>query len=345
MHAVGHDGAVSLDHASAPGAGAARVLVVGDTNPDLLLSGDVVPRFDQQVEQLLDAASLVIGGSASITAHGLARLGRPVSLVAAVGADHFGSHLLGLLGDAGVDVRRVAVRPDLPTGLTVALNRGHDRAMLTLTGAIDSLTAAELDAALADLRRGDAGRRGGHVHVASLYLQPSLAPSLPAFLRRAREEGMTTSLDTNGDPSGQWQGLDDLLPHLDVLLPNRDEAVLLGRDADPRRAAAALSSRGPLTVVKDGAAGAFAVTPDGQVVESPGAPVEAVDTTGAGDTFDAAFLDAWLDRLSLPEALRRAVLAGTFCVGRVGGTAGQPTRDQITEALDEPAPLSQESSS
>ncbi len=89
VHRVGHDGAVSPDQEPASDARAARVLVVGDANPDLVLSGDVVPRFGQ-VEQLLDDASLVIGGSASITAHGLARLGRPVSLAAAVGDDHFG---------------------------------------------------------------------------------------------------------------------------------------------------------------------------------------------------------------------------------------------------------------
>ena len=68
----------------------AGLLVVGDANPDLILRGDVVPRFGQ-AEQLLDDADLVLGGSAAITAHGLARLGRPVSLVAAIGADAFGT--------------------------------------------------------------------------------------------------------------------------------------------------------------------------------------------------------------------------------------------------------------
>jgi ribokinase len=343
VHRVGHDRAVSVDQEPASGARAARVLVVGDANPDLVLSGDVVPRF-VQVEQLLDAASLVIGGSASITAHGLARLGRRVSLAAAVGDDHFGTFLTRLLDEAGVDVRHVAVRPDLPTGLTVALNRGPDRAMLTLTGAIDSLTESDLHHALDDLHGQEPSRRLGHVHVASLYLQPSLAPALPSFLGRARELGLTTSMDTNGDPSERWLGIDDLLPHLDVLLPNRDEAVALGRDADPRQAAVALASQGPLTVVKDGGAGAFAVSPDGHLVEAPGSPVDPVDTTGAGDTFDAAFLDAWLDGLPLHAVLRRAVVAGTFCVRHIGGTAGQPTQDQITEALDEPAPLTEESS-
>ncbi len=304
-----------------------RVLVVGDANPDLVLSGDVVPRFGQ-AEQLLVDASLVVGGSASITAHGFARLGRPVSLVAAVGDDHFGRFLTDVLERAGVDVGRVVVQADLPTGLTVALNRGSDRAMLTSTGAIDSLTEADLARAL-----DDASADGlQHVHVGSVFLMPSVAALLPTFLAQARDLGLTTSLDTNDDPSGRWQGVADLLPHLDVLLPNRGEVIALGGDDDPRRAAAALAASGPLTVVKDGPAGAFAVSPDGPVAEVPGRSVAVVDTTGAGDTFDAAFLDAWLDAVPVADALARAVAAGARSVGFVGGTAGQPTRDQLDPA-------------
>ena len=324
MHVVGHDREVSSAPVPAVD-GAARVLVIGDANPDLVLSGDVVPRFGQS-EQLLDEASLVIGGSASTTAHGLARLGRPVSLLAAVGGDHFGAFMVDRLGEAGVDVRRIAVRQDRPTGLTVVLSRGDDRSMLTLTGALDSLTESDLDGALGDLQA--EGLR--HVHVGSLFLLPSLAAVLAPFLGRAREHGLTTSLDTNDDPTGRWEGVDELLPHLDVLLPNRAEAVALGREADPRRAAAALAAHGPLTVVKDGAAGAFAVSRDGAVTQVAGRGVRAVDTTGAGDTFDAAFLDAWLDQVPLADALTRAVTAGARSVGHVGGTAGQPTRDQLT---------------
>lgn len=313
----------------------AGVLVVGDANPDLVLCGDVEPRFGQ-AEQLLEDASLVVGGSAAITAHGLARLGRPVALLAATGDDVFGQHLRGRLSEAGVDIARVVVRPDLPTGLTVVLSRGADRAMLTHTGAIDSLTAAEVLAAVEDLRR----RGVQHVHVSSLYLQPGLAADLPDVLRAAHEAGLTTSLDTNDDPTGQWAGIDALLPHLDVLLPNRAEAMALGRDADPRRAATTLAAQGPLVVVKDGSVGAFAATSAGEVVEVAATSRQPVDTTGAGDTFDAAFLDAWMDDAPLSTALHRAVAAGSLSVGATGGTAGQPTRDQIDRALCDPDPQS-----
>ncbi|WP_426562457.1 carbohydrate kinase family protein [Angustibacter sp. McL0619] len=303
-----------------------RVLVVGDLNPDLILTGDVVPKFGQ-VEQLLDQATLTIGGSAAITAHGLARLGRPVSIVAAIGRDVFGDRLLGDLSGAGVDVGPVLRRDDVPTGLTVVLSASEDRAILTLPGAIPTVTAAEVRSAV----RAACGRGVAHLHVASLFLQPALATELPELLAEARAAGLTTSLDTNDDPHGQWLGVDALLPHLDVFLPNRAEVLAIGRDGDPRRAAATLASRGPLVVVKDGADGAFATTLDGDVVHVRGARRQPVDTAGAGDTFDAAFLDGWLDGLGLQECLQRATTAGAFAVAALGGTAGQPTRKDLLD--------------
>jgi sugar/nucleoside kinase (ribokinase family) len=327
---IGHDGDVTpgpgrIGDAADP----ADVLVVGDLNPDLVLTGDVVPRFGQ-VEQLLDAAAFVVGGSAAITAHGLARLGRRVALLAAVGDDAFGPILVDRLAAAGVDVSRILVREEQPTGVTVVLSKGDDRAMLTLPGAIDSLTPHEVvDTATALARTGLR-----HVHLASYFLQPRLAAELPGVLIALRDLGLTTSLDTNADPRGRWDGVDDLLPHLDVLLPNRVEAVALGRDSDPRRAAAALAARGPLTVVKDGSSGAFAVARDGTLVDDGGSPVTVVDATGAGDTFDAAFVSAWLDGAGVAEALGRAVAAGRHSVGHTGGTAGQPTAADLADLTD-----------
>lgn len=309
---------------SAGGPGAELVLVVGDANPDLLLTGDVVPRFGQ-AEQLLDAAGLMIGGSAAITAHGLARLGRAVWLSAAVGADALGAQLIEQLSAAGVDVGQLTRRSDVATGLTVVLAQATDRAILTWPGAIATLRADEVRAAVAAAE--PAGLR--HLHVSSLFLQPELAADLPALLAEVRGRGITTSLDTNDDPSGQWLGVDALLPHLDLLLPNAREASALAGQADPRRSAADLAAQGPLVVVKDGAAGAFCVAPAGELLEIGAEPAKSVDTTGAGDSFDAAFLDSWLRGVPLLDALRRAGRAGAFAVSALGGTAGQPTRAQL----------------
>ncbi|SDJ03906.1 Sugar or nucleoside kinase, ribokinase family [Frankineae bacterium MT45] len=301
---------------------ASRVLVVGDINPDLILRGDVVPRFGQS-EQLLDEASLVIGGSAAITAHGLARLRRPVALLGAVGADLYGDEMCRRLSDAGVDISAVRRRSDEPTGLTVVLSGAQDRAILTLLGAIATLTGDEVVEAV-DALAGSVS----HLHISSLFLQPALAASLPDALAELRCRGISVSLDTNDDPARRWE-IDAVLPYVDVLLPNREEVLALAGGDEPRQAATLLAQRGPLVIVKDGAAGAFAVTPDGETLAVPARPATVRDTTGAGDTFNAAFLDAWLDKLELVECLERGVRAGAAAVSATGGTAGQPKRQDL----------------
>jgi len=301
-----------------------RVLVVGDLNPDLLLVGDVIPRFGQ-AEQLLEAADLVIGGSAGIAAHGLALLGRKVSLVAAVGEDLFAAHVCDQLSAAGVSVDHVRRRSDVPTGLSVVLSHGDDRATLTLPGAIPTLSVDEVVRTIAEL----AGAGLRHVHLCSLYLQRALLSHATQVLVAARDVGASTSLDTNGDPAGVWDGIEELLPLLDLVLPNRAEAIALGRDEDPYVAAARIAGSGPMVVVKNGALGAFAVASDRGLLEVAGVPVVTVDTTGAGDSFDAAFIDAWLDDLDVPECLERAVLAGALSVRALGGTAAQARREEL----------------
>ena len=217
------------------------LVVLGDCNPDVLVLGDdVTPAFGQQ-EKLVASMSLVIGGSAAITAVAAARLGLRVALVAAVGADPAGQFMLDQLASEGVDTGAVAVRADAPTGMTVALSRGGDRAILTAPGAVASLTAADVPAALLAAAR--------HVHASSYFLlEDSLGPGLAGVLAAARAAGARTSLDTNWDPSGRW-GDDRLraaLAQADVLLPNEAEALRLAGQPGLAAAVAALASAGRL---------------------------------------------------------------------------------------------------
>lgn len=301
------------------------VLVLGDANPDLVLRGDVVPRFGQ-AEQLLDAADLTLGGSGAIAACGLARLGLDVALVAAVGTDAFGELTLDHLRTAGVDVRHVVRRDEVPTGLSVILS-GEDRAILTLPGAIPTLGPDDVP----DL----AGAR--HVHAASPYLVTALRPALPALLGAARSAGATTSLDTNDDPARSWADLRALLGAADVALPNEGEllawAAALGGEpvADWAAAAALVAALGPAVVVKRGGDGGAVVTPDGALEQAP-EPVRPLDTTGAGDSFDAGYVAALVTGHDPVDALRWAVAAGTAATQRAGGTGRQVTRAEVEAA-------------
>ncbi|WP_129789172.1 carbohydrate kinase family protein [Promicromonospora panici] len=314
------------------------VVVVGDANVDLVLRGDVVPRFGQ-AEQLADSCDLVLGGSASIAASGVARLGVPTSLMARVGADTFGTFTLDALRACGVDVGSVEVADGEPTGLSVILSTPADRAILTVPGTIPTLTGERVTEVL-DAR----SARPGLLHVASYFLQPGLARALPGVLARARAQGWTTSLDTNWDPAQLWAGLDEVLGHLDLLLPNRNElraiAGALGESAGPHESlddvelATRLARCGPRVVVKDGADGGWSVGADGDVVRAPGVAVDVVDTTGAGDSFDAGYLAA-LAHGVLDEArrVRWATVAGSLSTLGSGGTGRQATLADLDREL------------
>jgi sugar/nucleoside kinase (ribokinase family) len=170
----------------------------------------------------------------------------------------------------------------------------------------------------------------GHVHAASYFLQPRLAEDLPDLLRAARAHGATTSLDTQDDPSGRWDGaaLAAVLAETDILLPNAREAAHLAGGADsPARAAALLAARVPLVAVKNGAEGALCH--DGRTLTTAESiAVTPKDTVGAGDSFDAGFIAATLRQQPPHRALRFAAVCGALSTRAHGGTAAQPTWDE-----------------
>lgn len=303
---------------SSPDRQGTDLVVVGDCNPDVLVLGDdVTPSFGQQ-EKLVEGIWMVIGGSAAITAVAAARLGLSVRLVAAVGADPAGDFLLGQLSREGVGTAAVAVRDDVPTGMTVALSRGADRAILTALGAVASLTTQDVPATLLT--------RARHVHISSYFLlQHSLGPGLAAMLAAARAAGATTSLDTNWDPAGRW-GDDHLyasLAQTDVLLPNETEALRIAGEPTLLAAAQALTAAGPRLAVKLGERGVLCA--DGPVWHRAALPpVTPVDATGAGDCFNAGLIAGLLRGLALPDAAALGCAVGALSTRAAGGTASCP---------------------
>jgi sugar/nucleoside kinase (ribokinase family) len=296
------------------------ILTFGDLCVDLIVSGgDVVPEFGQ-VEKLVGEYTLEMGSSCSIFACQAARLGMKVAIVGRVGRDAFGELVLTRLTEAGVDTRFVETDPGLKTGLGIALYKENDRAILTYPGTITAIQPAEIsDELLAQAR---------HLHHGSYFLQTPLRPHIPEIFSRARQLGLTISLDTNWDPEDRWQGVAELLPLVDVFLPNEQEAGRIAKNETGNVIRDLHEMGAHLVVVKRGAAGA--VASDGQeIISQEVEPVSGGDSIGAGDSFDAGFLTGWLRGLPLAESLRIGCACGRSVAARIGGLAGQSRWEDI----------------
>ncbi len=299
------------------------VLVIGDLNADLILTGlSSRPVYGQEV--LVRSCQLTLGGSAANFACGLARLGRPVRFLGQVGRDATGDMVVDLMARRGVDVAGVRRDGKVGTGIAVALSERRERALVSFLGTVET-------AALRDL---SPVRFDGcvHLHLTSPFLQKGLRRDFPGLLRRAQEAGLLTSLDPGWDPRGRWD-LERLYPWLNFLLVNEAEAEALSGHREPGKAARALARRVPVVVVKTGPRGALAAMLDG-ICEVPSFSVRVVDTTGAGDAFDAGFVDAWLDGERKPsDVLRFACACGALSTTKPGGYEGQPARADVLRLL------------
>jgi sugar/nucleoside kinase (ribokinase family) len=301
------------------------VLVAGEINADLVFTGcNELPAFGREV--LVEGFRQGPGSSSMICAMGMAKLGDSVLFAGVAGQDSWGDYCIDALRGAGIDTHAVRRDATLRTGLTVALSAAHDRALVTYPGAITALRAEDIG--------DDLLSQAGHLHVSSYYLQQGLQSGLGALLARARVCGVTTSLDPGFDPVQQWgSALRELLPLLDVFLPNALEACAISGAATPQQALQAFANGVTRTVIKCGAEGAITLGDDGDVMAVPAIRVDAVDSTGAGDSFDAGFLHAWRRGLSLRESLRWGAACGGLSTRGVGGTATQADASDVRRLL------------
>lgn len=287
------------------------VTIAGELNVDLILSG-VPDELPPERELLAEGMTLTLGGSSAILAHNLAAMGSRVGFQSRIGDDELGSGILHVLQQSGVDISRVRRVPGaVKTGITVVLQRAAWRNMVTYLGTIADLSWNDLDLEyLADSR---------HFHVSSFYLQRALRPCVAELFRRMKEAGLTTSLDTNDDPDDQWEGgLHEALRYVDVFLPNEREALKTAGSGILESAITQLAKLVPLVVVKLGRNGALAQRGT-ERFESPAIAVDAVDAVGAGDSFDAGFLNRYVKGADVNECLRAGNLAGALSTTRAGG--------------------------
>ena len=301
-----------------------KLLVVGEINVDLVLQGyHDFPAPGKEV--LVDDFSMVLGSASAICAMGLARLGDPVAFLGKVGDDPLGRFCVEAMRERRIDVSRVVVDARLKTGVTVAITSSSDRALVSFLGSIRALVGADVPPTVFP--------SFDHLHISSYFMQERLRPAIRGLFAAARRLGLTTSLDPGYDPSETWgRDLCDTLAEVDVFFPNEVELRALSGSDDPEEGLRRLQNGRTRVVAKLGALGAMTFD-NGVAVRVPAFPVKTLDTTGAGDSFDAGFLHAWLRGEPVLSCLRLGGACGALSTLGLGGTASQPSLDEAEAFL------------
>jgi sugar/nucleoside kinase (ribokinase family) len=287
------------------------VSVVGEINPDLIFYG--LPHDLQEEREILATGfQMTLGSSSAIFAHNLALLGSRVGLTSRIGSDALGEMCCGMLQEAGVDVSHVVRSSSgVSTGVTLLLPLVDTRRILTYPGTMYEFGIEDIDIGYLATAR--------HFHLSSLFLHRKLSPDIPGLFSARKRRGLTTSLDTNDDPAGEWGGvLHEVLSFVDLLLCTETELLKIAGMDDLEAAAQEIADRVPLLVVKRGMRGASAYV-DGRKIDSPALRVEVADSVGAGDTFDAGFVHQWIRQAPVDTCLKFGNVAAALSVTRSGG--------------------------
>lgn len=289
------------------------VVVVGELNVDLIMNNMTsIPEEGKEI--LADEMTLTLGSSSAICASNLSMLGSRVAFIGKMGKDLLGDFVLGELASRNVDTTMVKQSPDLKTGATVVLNYGEDRANITHQGAMNFLTAEDIE-----LERLTEAK---HLHFSSFFLQPQMQDHVSVLFRVAKGAGMTTSFDPQWDPLEKWDiNLAEILPYTDVFFPNESELLKITNTESLEAAIEAIKLMVNIMVVKRGAKGSVMVA-NGETRELPAfLNKKVVDAIGAGDSFNAGFIHKYIRNERIEACQEFANLTGAISTQAAGGTA------------------------
>lgn len=310
-----------------PGAGAGLgVFIAGTVYMDVIFTG--LPGAPADGTEIYAAGlSSAPGGRANL-AIALSRLGLPVGLCAAFSDDAYGSYLWRTLRAEGIDLSASARAPGWPTPLTVSLSHDADRSFITYLEPVPAGAARQLENSAAE-RSGPAGPAGCFV---------PLHREIPAWLAGLRSAGTIVFADVGWDATGRWPAaVLDRLAMVDVFMPNAVEAMSYTRASSPDDALIALGGLVPVCAVKMGADGAIARDArTGERAAVPAIEGKVLDSTGAGDVFDAGFIYATLAGWPLGERLKFANLCAGLSVRHRSGSLGAPGWSDIAAWAQSP---------
>lgn len=292
------------------------IYVIGELNVDAILSGvDVTPEPNQ--EKIVENFEVTLGSSSAITAGRLAQLGMNVKFVSVVGRDQFGEYCTARLKELGVHTEHVVSIEDEKTGITVSLSNPANRSLLTYMGTISKVNPSIIPAELFT--------EAEHIHFGSYFLQEGMQLHWQSIFMKAKQKGITTSFDTGWDPKEQWhrRNIDQLLTYTDLFMPSETEIEHIYKLSDFEELSDVLKKERGKVIIKRGKKGSSLLNQENQWIHAAPFEVEPLDTTGAGDSFNAGLIYAFISGKADKEMLAFANACGAISTLSIGGTGGE----------------------
>lgn len=298
-----------------------EVIVAGELNVDLLLNGmTVFPSVGTEI--LADRMQLALGSSSAIFASNLSTLGAGVKFLSKVGDDDFGQFCIHCLEQKNVEVSGIRKDKENGTGITVVMNYGEDRSMVTYQGAMKNFCLDDIDFNELAVAR--------HLHFSSYFLQPAIAPEIHILFKKAKQLGLTVSFDPQSDPDNRWEmDLKKILPFVDVFLPNLGEFKALTGSENWEQTATEICKYTNIIAIKAGNKGSYIFQNNNMHYCKPFLNEHVVDAIGAGDSFNAGFIFQFVRGMSVEKCQQFGNLTGSLSTTAAGGTGAFSSREAL----------------
>ena len=304
------------------------VIAIGELNVDLILNNiDGLPEIGK--EKFAGNMIMTLGSSTAIFSANVSSLGSRVAFVGMIGKDSFGELVKSSLHAKGVDTSLLIETDQDATGATIVLNYEEDRANVTYQGTMDLMSFKDIDKSVFE--------NAEHIHISSVFLQSGVKKDLFDILTCAREKGVTTSIDPQWDPLEEWDfDYQKLLPLVSVFMPNEKELQFITGTSDLDEAIAKIRPYINTCIIKCGNKGSMMIRKDGSThVLDAFLNRNVVDAIGAGDSFNAGFINQFVQKRPLEECQRFGNLTGAINTTAAGGTGAFSSKKNITRTAKE----------
>src|SRR5690554_426521 len=298
------------------------VVAIGELNVDLILNriqGE--PQVGKEI--FAEDMILTLGSSTAIFAANIACLGSKTGFVGMIGKDIFGSLVEKSLSEKGVDTSMLIKSDKSSTGATICLNYNEDRANVTYQGAMDIMSFEDIDKTIFNKTK--------HIHLSSVFMQSGIKRDLLEILKYAKQNNVTTSLDTQWDPNEKWDmDYEEILPYVNIFLPNETELKFLTKSETLEEAIKKIEPFINVCVVKRGRKGSILLQKGVEPVEIDAClNDQVIDAIGAGDSFNAGFIHAFVKGAAAVDAQINGNLTGAVNTTDAGGTGAFTSAEEV----------------